>query len=634
LDDVSKDNSRQILADYAEKRPSTSTSFNTKNSGTPFSQWAKGMKSARAEIIWIAEDDDFCEENFLEKLVPLFFNKRIKMAYANSHLVDENNNPIGKYEDIFSKISTKKWNQNYITHAYEEVYESLAIRNTIPNASAVLFRKFDIENILEELKTFKFAGDWYFYLNVLSSGDIGFISDKLNYHRRHSTSTMSILKDDVKLYFGEIEKIHRFVRNNFLLTDVAIDKTIEYIQDEWIYKQRNDRLDEYYGIENLKNSKKSIKRIQNIAVFFSGYYFGGAEVFPINLANAFAEIGHNTYLFNVGALETDARVEAMVSPLVKKVDIIGSTNSVADLRKFLVENNIEFINSQGWFGTDFLQKNLEDSTIPWFASMHGHEENIIEGAWGKEYLQYFEHAMKNTIAKAPKFIYTHEKNLEVFEHFPISEQCNLIGIPTLGMDATLPESNLKSELNIDKDSFVLGFVARGIEEKGWIEVIEAAKILRENYKLKVDLVLIGDSEFVQTLKEKNKNFGYIHFLGYSDEVLSWGQIFDVSLLPSFYKSESHPLVIMGYLLCSNPVITTPLGNIPEMIEYNGETAGYLLQFTQQYRTDPKEIAEIINRYIKDPSLYQQHRAVARKAFEKFDMKVAASKYVEVFNLHS
>jgi len=302
----------------------------------------------------------------------------------------------------------------------------------------------------------------------------------------------------------------------------------------------------------------------------------------------------------------------------------------------LEKNKIDVINTQGWFATDFMQKSLTWNIhyIPWFASMHGHEENIIEGAWGEEYLQYFNNAMKNTIAKAPKFIYTHEKNLEVFEHFPINEQCKLISIPTLGMDSTLPESNFKSELNIEKDSFVLGFVARGIEEKGWTEVIETAKILRKNYKLKIDLVLIGDSEFVQALKDQNKSFSYIHFLGYSDEVLSWGQIFDVSLLPSFYKSESHPLVIMGYLLCSNPVITTALGNIPEMIEYNGETAGYLLQFTQQYRTDPKEIAEIIRKYIKDPLLYKQHRAVARKAFEKFDMKAAASKYVEVFNQYA
>ena len=631
LDDDSKDNSKNIIKEFSKKRPSILTHFNKKNSGTPFNQWALGIKKSRAEIIWIAEDDDFCENIFLEKLVPLFNNERLKLAYSNSYLIDENDNSIGDYNNIFSKVSENKWQNDYINHSFKEIQTALGIRNTIPNASAVLFKKFDIEIILNQLTQFKFAGDWFFYLNAISSGDISFTKEKLNYHRRHKTSTMSLLKDDIKLYFNEIEFIHNYIKSTFILNKGTINGMIQYIEDEWLSKRRNDDINKYYNLEKLKINKNKFKKSQNIAVFFSGYYFGGAEIFPINLANSFAELGHNIYLFNVGALETDKRVKNMVSSLVKQVGIINNKNTKEDLKNFLINNNIEIINSQGWFATDYIQKNINKLIIPWFASMHGHEESIINGDWGDDYLKYFNNAIINTINKSPIFIYTHKKNLEVFKHYKLNADCKTINLPTLGMPNYLPESNLRSELNIEQDSFVIGFVARGIEEKGWIEVIQSAIILNDKYRIKTNLVLIGDSSFVQALKKKYSSLVYIHFLGLSDEVLQWSQIFDVSLLPSFYKSESHPLVIMGYLLCYSPVITTSLGNISEMIDYKNEKAGYLLSFNKQGKPDPNDIARIIKKYIDKPSLFNKHKDLARKAFRKFDMQVAANKYIDTFN---
>jgi glycosyltransferase involved in cell wall biosynthesis len=629
LDDNSKDNSQSILKEYTAKRPSVSYFFNKENSGTPFKQWSSGIEKARADIIWIAEDDDYAEKNFLEKLVPLFENKRTKLAYCQSKLIDERDNAIGDYKVIFSNVSNTKWNQNYNIAAFEEVQSSLAIRNTIPNASAVLFKKFSISSIIDELVEYKFAGDWFFYLNLLSEGDVSFVSEPLNYHRRHSQSTMALLSNDNQLYFKELYKIHEFILENFVLNEDSIIKMKEYIESELKYRGIQDTIDEYYPVNKLSYNK--YKEQKRIAVFFSGYYFGGAEIFPINLANAFAELGHKTYLFDVGALETDERVRNMVSPLVSEVNIKDTTNSHKDLKDFLEKYEIDVINSQGWFATDFIQKSLTEYIryIPWFASMHGHEENIITGSWGEHYFKYFDEAMKNTVRRNPYFIYTHEKNLEVFEHYPLKDKTKLIPLSELGMSSSLPEKKIKSQLNIDKDSFVLGLVARGIPEKGWEESIVAVRKLNEQYKLNVHLVCIGDSDYVQSLKKENDE-EYIHFIGMSDEVLEWTQMFDVGLLPSFYKSESHPLVVMGYLLAGKPVITTSLGNIPEMIDSNGNKAGYLLKLQENGRPSSDEIAKYIKAYIENNDLYKNHSELALKAFEKFNMKNIANKYVDIF----
>ncbi|HFU75142.1 MAG TPA: glycosyltransferase, partial [Arcobacter sp.] len=631
LDDKSPDNSENVILELIKDRPNVYFERNIKNSGSPFIQWSKGIELARSDIIWIAEDDDFCEKNFLHKLLPSFDNERVRLAYSQSHMIDENNHIIGNYQEIFSKVSSEKWNSDYIIPAYEEIKKSLAIRNTIPNASAVLFKKFDISSILNELTTFKFAGDWYFYLNCIQEGDVSFVKDSLNYHRRHSASTMSVLKDDHQLYFNEIKKIHDFAIKTFVLENSTFDKISDYLIGEFKYRKLNID-NSFYSLKTIQDIRREQKYNfeLNIVVVISGYYFGGAEIFPINIANSFADLGHKTFLLDSGTLEEDKRVSNMVSPLVEKVKFDKNENLSQEIESFLKVNKINIINTQGWMATDFIQKNLTKVSTPWFASLHGHEENIINGGWTTEYIQYFEKAFKNTLSLRPTFIYTHNKNLEAFEVYGESGYKFLEEIPTLGMPKKLPPKKLKSQLNIRKTDKVVGFVARGIEEKGWQEVIDSSIIINEEYEISTHFILIGDSDYVQELKRTYSTKKYLHFIGLSDEVLAWNQIFDIALLPSFYKSESHPLVIMGYLLCGNPVITTPLGNIPEMLSYNGLVAGKLLDIKDHGRTDSLELAESIYSYLDNEKLYKEHSKLAKRAFEKFDMAIGANKYIQAF----
>src|SRR5690606_42049990 len=57
-------------------------------------------------------------------------------------------------------ISTERWLGSYVTSAQAEVDVALSKKNTIPNASGVLFRKFDFEKWAAEWDGSQLVGDW------------------------------------------------------------------------------------------------------------------------------------------------------------------------------------------------------------------------------------------------------------------------------------------------------------------------------------------------------------------------------------------------------------------------------------------------------------------------------------------
>ena len=95
LDDCSSDQSRSLLDQYAATHPEiTRKLYNDENSGSAFRQWAKGIKAATGDLVWIAESDDFCDEHFLEVLVRCFEDEAVLLAYAKSTFVDKNEVPM------------------------------------------------------------------------------------------------------------------------------------------------------------------------------------------------------------------------------------------------------------------------------------------------------------------------------------------------------------------------------------------------------------------------------------------------------------------------------------------------------------------------------------------------------------
>lgn len=227
LDDASTDNSKEIIEceilKVREEYPDLKVKFikNEKNSGKAIKQWKKGFEEASGDFVWIAEADDLSNKYFLEEVMKGFEDSEVMISYSESAIMNGAGVIIApNFRWSRDKEKTGHFKKNYIKDGICEIKEIMAIRCTIPNVSAVVFRKNGVnyEKILEEAEKFTQVGDWYFYLKVLERGKISYNRKSLNYFRIHKGSVTSNSKKATK-HYEEVIKIHKILAAEYDLSD-------------------------------------------------------------------------------------------------------------------------------------------------------------------------------------------------------------------------------------------------------------------------------------------------------------------------------------------------------------------------------------------------------------------------------
>lgn len=230
LDDASTDQSVEKIKAVLKKYPSirVKTIYNKTNSHSVFSQWQKGFKEATGEFVWMAEADDSCSPFFLENVMKGFDDEKVVLSYAESMRINENNEVLSSScRDWMEGVSTTRWNRSFIHEGEQEIREALSICNTIPNVSAVVFRRANQIELIEKSKQFKISGDWFLYYSLLRNGKIAYCAKSLNYFRKHSQSTSTVAKKEIEL--EEVLKIQKEIRDHYsLTTDQIVRQGMRY----------------------------------------------------------------------------------------------------------------------------------------------------------------------------------------------------------------------------------------------------------------------------------------------------------------------------------------------------------------------------------------------------------------------
>ena len=219
LDDCSADESRSILSEYADD-PRVKVEFNEQNSGSTFRQWNKGVQLAKGELVWIAESDDYADKNLLKRLVAALDSEPgVAFAYCRSWRVSAEDHLDG-FADSY--LDRRRWTADYCADGREECRNFFVICNTIPNASAVLFRKAAYEVVGGADEHLRLCGDWKLWAAMALTGRVAYLGEPLNYFRFHGQS----VRDTSGLILHALEslQVSRWIMNQVAPSDEAHEK--------------------------------------------------------------------------------------------------------------------------------------------------------------------------------------------------------------------------------------------------------------------------------------------------------------------------------------------------------------------------------------------------------------------------
>ncbi len=230
LDDGSTDGSAElakgIVLDLKLGRPDLNIRFiaNEKNSGSVISQWRRGFKEAKGDYVWVAEADDVCSRRFLEEVMKRFEDDDVVMAYSESRVINGAGVIIApNFRWSRDKEKTGHYKTSYTKDGKQEIAEIMAVRCSIPNVSAVVFKKdkkIPFEKYLSEAAGFSQVGDWFFYTKVLEHGKISYVKKSLNHFRIHRQSVTSGAKRGQK-HFEEVKEMHDWLLKKYKISDVV-----------------------------------------------------------------------------------------------------------------------------------------------------------------------------------------------------------------------------------------------------------------------------------------------------------------------------------------------------------------------------------------------------------------------------
>ena len=632
LDDVSSDKSvevaRKILMQAKKNYKIDYRIITNENNNGCFRQWLKGIKEAKYPYLWIAEADDYAQENFIEELLPAFKNQKVVLSYTQSKVIDENCKVVDyRYTSYTDNFSETKWNKKFIDDGMTQVKEYFSQKNIIPNVSSAIIRKSATEGLENILKNYNVIGDWIAYIYIASKGKIAYSNKALNGHRRHSNSIIA-RKEKSDSFIEEILKIKKYILENYQLTDNQINNTILSIEGIDNYYNRilnNEILNTLWN--KIQEIAKEKRKKENILLALPDLNVGGGQTVAIRIANALTKY-YNVFIVNARSnLETDF----MKQMINDSIEVLNYNNNINKLKLYKEMLNFKAAISFIWWADKLMYCAFKDSDLPLIISMHGCYEMLLHNP---NVDSYFNENVKDMLNRANKIIYTAEKNKEVLEKYNLLSSTKISKIDNGFLLGDYPRKT-RDELGIDEDDFVFGLVARAIPEKGYEEAIKAI-IELNNKNNKAHLILVGGSDYINELKEKYSKYHFIHFIDKFSlplEWIGWEELFDVGLLPSYFKSESLPTVIVEYLYLQKPVIATDIAEIKSMLISDGVQAGEVISL-KNGKADVKELTKKMEKLMNDKTYYNDLKQNTNILAKRFDMDLCIEKYKDLIEVNN
>ncbi|MDO9458650.1 MAG: glycosyltransferase, partial [Alphaproteobacteria bacterium] len=570
--------------------------------------------------VWIAESDDLCEIDFLERIVPAFERESVLLSYGDIQYIDEDDTCSPGLDDYRKSTGYDIWNKPYREPAQLQFAGPFGIKNIIANVSGAVFRRpFLSKEFIEYLSGLKVCGDWIFYMNVARGGDIHYTPAAKSYFRQHRRNT-SVTALKTRGYYEEHGKVAWNLRDFYGLDAPVLSTMKEKVRETCLYvfdgEQRLFSFDDAY--DGAFAAPARMPRL-NIMIASLGFYLGGGEIVPIHMANALHRHGHNVTFFALGhdGLPDEPGVREMLAPgiaVLRKGDIVRDPGLLHDYR-------FDIVNSHN-IGIEYFFEELRQRGIALPKYVVTHHGSYEAATPADELLKAF-------AAFTDHWIYLAGKNLTPLERagIDISRATKCAN----GLSLNEPtDAVTRADLGIADDAFVCVLASRALPEKGWSTALKAVEKLNARACSRpVHLLLLGDGPEYDRLGAQTLP-SFVRLLGFRKDAPQFYRLADVGLLPTTYVGESFPLSLVECLLAGRPCIATDIGEIRNMLaDDNGGYAGIVLPFLS--KTDPVEtLADAIARLCDDTAFHAACTASAVAVSGRYGIDNVVKHYENIF----
>lgn len=618
LDDNSSDNSIAVIEGFlADKSIDYQLIKNEKNSGNVFQQWKKGFELATGELVWICESDDSCEPNFLQEIVPHFREQTVNIAFGRIQFIDKDGNFLEGLDAYRERSEQGIWQNVCIRPAFEWFNQAFGVSNVFANASGGLIRRQSLApKIWENATNFKICGDWYLYLHFANAGKIAYIPTAVSYFRQHQKNT-SASNFNQLYYYEEHFRILSEIKKVWRISLSTEQKFIDSIKEQYERMNMQKTQGEFHLVfkEQFSHMNQLNDISLHIQIYFLGFHPGGGELFPIVLANQLKTLGHTISMVALDFNYVNLDMKNKLNDSIPVYHISELQNNPHFLKNLGVDVIHTHISGADHHLINYLERH--NLSIPYLVTMHGSHDRTFG--------DYNIASTEKMIKYVSKWIYIADKNLAFFHDLSIPK--NIEKLPNAMPKDTNKSVHSRRSLGIKDTDIVFAFAARGIFEKGWLQLVTAFEtVLKKEMKQNIHLVLMGSGDATNEAKKLSTHTN-IHFLGYESAVNDVLAFSDCAILPSRFAGESYPLFLIQAIQEHLPCIATDIGEINNMLAFNEqESAGILLPNTQ----NDAEFIEALSNAIStmcDDKIRLAYQACSKKIADRYDMNSLALEYL-------
>lgn len=620
LDDCSTDGSRDVIEDYVQRYPQRIRAiFNAHNSGGVFRQWRKGVEAANGSLIWICESDDFCDPDFLSRLVPAFADRSVQLAFGRIQFCDRAGKFQAGLDDYRESAEPGIWKRPITRPAARWFRGGFGVNNLIANVGGCLWRAQSLsDDIWAEAQRYRILGDWYLYLTLAGGGQIHYHPEAVAFFRQHggNTSVKSFQQPD---YYQEHERLMVSLRKQWPIPESIVQRFHDKVRwqfDHFKVEKDLGPLDQMFSMARMNQSHPPKL---HVLMAFLGFHPGGGEVFPIQLANALHEAGVRVSMLALDMVDVNAHMLASLNAAIP----VYEASYVADygVDAFLNDAGVTHIHSHmvsvEWF---LLEKCAMQAQLPYVVTLHGsYESSGLREAQVKAFANRVDH-----------WVYLADKNLAPLQPLKLPAE-KFSKLPNAMPYDPRPFPMTRADMGISDQAVVFTLVARGIQRKGWRAAIQAFLAVRRHYPDRdLHLLLAGEGDMKEQQEELHGSHPEIHFLGYQACIQGLYRLSDVALVPSRFAGESFPLCIIEAFINGVPVVATDIGEIKSMIcPDDAATAGRLVPCIRNTDEFVRAVAEEMRVMLDDDERARLQQG-ARELGKRYAMDELAHKYLTLY----